>query len=315
MLGDSHIWGTEQTAPDGKMCNYPPRLFREPEKSNFSVLPSETTFPYYLDDWKETVNLGWPGAGIDTVRDRFVHHVFEQLEPDDVVIIYLPTANRTSYAMKLGIDFNDPLQDQDYLNGHSIEDYALSSENITKVNSNWHTLFKKFATDANTGSYKGGVTWAEKKYLDEIDKMNDVELKVFFNHIDTFLNLTFWNGSTRIYNLINTVKTIEKMANSKHNFNIFYVCDTNAIAQNKGNRVVKNIKKVLGEDTSKRVLQWNWNDHLNGYLMHKNNIKDKKRWIHKFGHFTKLAHKTFAESVKDKFNRIILQNEKGIIDG
>lgn len=304
MLGDSHIWGTEQTAPDGKICNYPARLFRDNNKALVqSGLPSETTFPYYLDKWKETINLGWPGGGIDTIRDRFVHYVFEQLEPDDVVMVYLPTANRTSYAMKIGIDFNDPLQDQDYLNGHSIEDYALSTENITRINSNWHTLFKKFATDANTGSYKSGVTSREKRYLNEINKMDDVQLKVFFNNIDTFLNLTLWNNSTRIYNVVNTIKTIEKMANSKDNYNAFYVCDTNIIDQNKGNNVIKNIKKALGEDTTKKVLQWNWNNHLKFYLMQKNKITDKKKWIHKYGHFTKLAHKVFAETIKEKFNR------------
>ena len=303
MLGDSHIWGTEQTAPDGKICNAPARLFRDPEKNDLSVLPSETTFPYYLDDWKETVNLGWPGGGIDTVRDRFVHHVFEQLEPDDVVIVYLPTAERTSFAMKLGIDFNDPLQDPDYLNGHSVEDYALSSENISRVNSNWHTLFKKIATDANTGSYKSGVTWLEKRYLKEIDKMNDVQLKVFFNNIDTFLNLTVWNNSTRIYNVVNTIKTIEKMANSKDNYNAFYVCDTKAIDEDKDNNVKKNINKALGEDTSKKVLQWNFQNHLKFHLMRENKITDRRKWIHKNWHFTKLAHEVFAETIKEKFKR------------
>ena len=103
MLGDSHIWGTEHIAPDGKICEYPkPLLTNHMIPAYASELPSETTFPYYLDDWKETVNLGWPGAAIDTVRDRFVHHVFEKLEPNDVVSIFIPSGSRKKYSIEIG---------------------------------------------------------------------------------------------------------------------------------------------------------------------------------------------------------------------
>lgn len=320
MLGDSHIWGTEQTAPDGKICEYPPRIYTKinspgritKQLKNTSILPSETTFPYYLDDWKETVNLGWPGAGIDTTRDRFIHKVFDILEPDDVVVMYLPTGNRTSFGMNLGSNFNDPMQSDLYLNGNDIKDYAVSPENITKVGLNWHQLFKtslgKMYKTPNKYQYNVGTTDREKRHLKILDDMNETELKVLFNNVDTFLNLTLWNQSTKIYNVINTIITIHKLANSKNNSNIFFVCDESVVDENKGNHTIKNIKKALGEDINSRILQWNWNGHIKNYLMHKNKIKDSKLWIHKYGHFTKQAHQVFAESIKDKFDRLLNVN-------
>lgn len=307
MLGDSHIWGTEHTAPDGKICEYPPKKFTS-TRLQTSKFPSETTFPYYLDDWKETVNLGWPGAGIDTIRDRFIHNVFDILEPDDVVVVYLPTGNRTSFVMNLGYNFNNPEQSDLYLKGNSIKDYALSSENITKVGMNWHQLFKTSVTLANKDQLKLGTTGREKNYLKILDDMNETELKVLFNNVDTFLNLTLWNQSTKIYNVVNTITTIYKLAKSKNNNNVFFVCDEGVVDENKGNHTIKNIKKALGKDINNRVIQWNWNGHIKNYLMPKNKIKDSKLWIHKYGHFTKQAHQVFAESIKDKFNRLL--NEK-----
>ena len=293
MLGDSHIWGTEHTAPDGKICEYPPKRFSNVELPDYaSELPSETTFPYYLDDWKETINLGWPGAGIDTVKDRFIHNVFDILEPNDVVIIYLPSANRTSYGINLGTNFDDNNHSDLYLNGRTIKEYSLSSENITKVDLNWHKKFKTLVS---------GSTGREKNHLKTLNDMNETELKVLFNNVDTFLNLTVWNQSTRIYNVINTITTINLLANSKNNHNVFFVCDESVVDE----KAIKNIKKALGDKVNETVLQWNWNRHIRKDLMQEN---DKELWIHKYGHFTKQAHQTFALSIKDKFSRLL--NEK-----
>ena len=119
-----------------------------------------------------------------------------------------------------------------------------------------------------------------------------------------------FNSSELIYNLINCVSTIDKLAKSKGCSNVFFTIDSEAIEENHQNRIVKTCKAVLGKEIASRTLCWDWKNTMNNYYFHKSKIKDKKEWWHEQGHFTKFAHEYFANTVKDKFNTMRITNEK-----
>ena len=137
MLGDSHIWGTEQKDKNGQIVDYPLPVYnnREPDMSN---LPSETTWPYFLDDWKQVHNLSRPGFGVDYIRHSFVHEVYDILEPDDVVTIYFPPGNRKSFSQRLSNIFTNRTPHDKI---KSLKHYTFSPDNMRKLNRNWPDTF------------------------------------------------------------------------------------------------------------------------------------------------------------------------------
>lgn len=304
MVGDSHIWGTEQTAPDGKICEYPAKLFslKDGDKKEKSDLPSETTYPYFLDDWDETYNYSWPGHGVDFVTNQFIHRIFDKLEPNDVVSIFFPTGTRRKYQIRLAELFNNSLTyTADYLDGRSLEEFVFANENQQKVNNNWHLNFKELV---EMQSDREGYSDTDKDAIERFLKLNDTQLKALFLDVDMFLNLTFNNSSSQIYQMIDAVKTIEKLANSKGNHNVFYVVDSSTFDENKNNNVVKHVKKVLGDQVSSRVLNWDWANMMEFYYFVRSKTKDIKEWMHEEGHFTAKAHEYFADQIRFKFNAL-----------
>lgn len=303
MLGDSHIWGTEQTAPDGKICEYPEKIFstKDEEMMKYSESPSEGTYPYYLDDWNETHNLSWPGHGVDFVLQQFIHKVFERLEPNDVVSIYFPTGNRKKYQIRIADAFNKSHTNYNFLKGRTLEEFVFAPENQMKINRNWHTNFKE---SIQLQKDREGYSDTDKDAIERFSKLSDTELKALFLDVDMFLHLTFYSSSSQIYQMIDAVKTIEMMAKSKGCSNVFYVVDSSTFDENKGNNVVKHVKQVLGEQVSARILNWDWAYMMEFYYFAKSDTKDKKEWMHEQGHFTKKAHHYFADQIRSKFNQL-----------
>ena len=303
MLGDSHIWGTEQKDRNGKIVDYPLPVYnnREPDMSN---LPSETTWPYFLDDWKQVHNLSRPGFGVDYIRHTFVHEVFDILEPDDVVTVYFPPGNRKLYSQRLSNVYNN---DTPHDKIKSLKHYTFSSDNMRKLNRNWPDTFRgniQVKTDEEL------VSGFDRSSTERFLKFNDTEYKQFVLNVDTFLDLTFFNSSSMIYQLLDTLLIIEKMANCKGNNNIFYVIDSKTLWDEPNNDVKENIKTVLGEKVSERILNWNWIFDMEFDFFKQSGTKDIKEWMHPEGHFTKEAHLYFADLVKEKVNMIRVQNEK-----
>ena len=303
MLGDSHIWGTEQKDRNGKIVDYPLPVYnnREPDMSN---LPSETTWPYFLDDWKQVHNLRRPGFGVDFIRHTFVHEVFDILEPDDVVTVYFPPGNRKLYSQRLSNVYNN---DTPHDKIKSLKHYTFSADNMRKMNRNWPDTFRgniQVKTDEEL------VSGFDRSSTERFLKFNDTEYKQFVLNVDTFLDLTFFNSSSMIYQLLDTLLIIEKMANSKGNNNIFYVIDSKTLWDEPNNDVKENIKTVLGEKVSERILNWNWIFDMEFDFFKQSGTKDIKEWMHPEGHFTKEAHLYFADLVKEKVNMIRVQNEK-----
>ena len=288
MLGDSHIWGTEQKDRNGKIVDYPLPVYnnREPDMSN---LPSETTWPYFLDDWKQVHNLSRPGFGVDYIRHTFVHEVFDILEPDDVVTVYFPPGNRKLYSQRLSNVYNN---DTPHDKIKSLKHYTFSADNMRKMNRNWPDTFRgniQVKTDEEL------VSGFDRSSTERFLKFNDTEYKQFVLNVDTFLD---------------TLLIIEKMANSKGNNNIFYVIDSKTLWDEPNNDVKENIKTVLGEKVSERILNWNWIFDMEFDFFKQSGTKDIKEWMHPEGHFTKEAHLYFADLVKEKVNMIRVQNEK-----
>ena len=303
MLGHSHIWGTEQKDRNGKIVDYPLPVYnnREPDMSN---LPSETTWPYFLDDWKQVHNLSRPGFGVDYIRHTFVHEVFDILEPDDVVTVYFPPGNRKLYSQRLSNVYNN---DTPHDKIKSLKHYTFSADNMRKMNRNWPDTFRgniQVKTDEEL------VSGFDRSSTERFLKFNDTEYKQFVLNVDTFLDLTFFNSSSMIYQLLDTLLIIEKMANSKGNNNIFYVIDSKTLWDEPNNDVKENIKTVLGEKVSERILNWNWIFDMEFDFFKQSGTKDIKEWMHPEGHFTKEAHLYFADLVKEKVNMIRVQNEK-----
>lgn len=307
MLGDSHIWGTEQKDKNGQIVDYPLPVYnnREPDMSN---LPSETTWPYFLDDWKQVHNLSRPGFGVDYIRHCFVHEVFDMLEPDDVVTVYFPPGNRKSFSQRLSNIFtNRTPHDKIKSLKKSLKHYTFSPDNMRKLNRNWPDTFH---TNVLTATDEELVTEFDRLSTERFKKFNDTEYKQFVLDVDTFLNLTFYNSSSMIYQLLDTIEIIEKMSKSKGNNNVFYVIDSKTLWDEPNDDVKENIKSVLGEKTTKRILNWNWIFDMEFKFFKQSGTKDIKDWMHPEGHFTKEAHLYFADLVKEKVNMIRVQNEK-----
>ena len=303
MLGDSHIWGTEQKDKNGQTVDYPLPVYntRDPDMSN---LPSETTWPYFLDDWKQVHNLSRPGFGVDYIRHTFVHEVFDILEPDDVVTVYFPPGNRKLYSQRLSNVYNN---DTPHDKIKSLKHYTFSADNMRKMNRNWPDTFRDNVHIKTDEELVSGI---DRSSTERFLKFNDTEYKQFVLNVDTFLDLTFFNSSSMIYQLLDTLLIIEKMANSKGNNNIFYVIDSKTLWDEPNNDVKENIKTVLGEKVSERILNWNWIFDMEFDFFKQSGTKDIKEWMHPEGHFTKEAHLYFADLVKEKVNMIRVQNEK-----
>ena len=303
MVGDSHIWGTEQTAPDGKICEYPAKLFSTKDEfmSKKSDLPSETTYPYFLDDWNETYNYAWPGQGVDFITNQFVHKIFDQLEPNDVVSVYFPTGNRKKYQIRLADVFNKSHANYDFLDGNTLEQFVFAAENQMKINRNWHVNFKEVI---ELQADREGYSDTDKDAIERFLRLNDTQMKALFLDVDMFMNLTFNNSSSQIFQMIDSVKTIEKLANSKGNYNVFYVVDSSTFDENRNNNVVKHVKQVLGDQVTKRILNWDWAYMMEFYYFVRSKTKDKKEWMHEEGHFTAKAHEYFADQIRSKFNQL-----------
>lgn len=303
MLGDSHIWGTEQKDKNGQIVDYPLPVYnnRDPD---FSNLPSETTWPYFLDDWKQIHNLSRPGFGVDYIRHTFVHEVFDMLEPDDVVTVYFPPGNRKLYSQRLSNVYNN---DTPHDKIKSLKHYTFSADNMRKVNRNWPDTFRD---NIHTKTDEELVSGFDRSSTERFLRFNDTEYKQFVLNVDTFLDLTFYNSSSMIYQLLDTLLIIEKMANSKGNNNIFYVIDSKTLWDEPSDDVKENIKTVLGEKVSERILNWNWIFDMEFDIFKQSGTKDIKEWMHPEGHFTKEAHLYFANLIKEKVNVIRVQNEK-----
>lgn len=303
MLGDSHIWGTEQKDKNGQIVDYPLPVYnnRDPD---FSNLPSETTWPYFLDDWKQVHNLSRPGFGVDYIRHTFVHEVFDMLEPDDVVTVYFPPGNRKLYSQRLSNVYNN---DTPHDKIKSLKHYTFSADNMRKVNRNWPDTFRD---NIHTKTDEELVSGFDRSSTERFLRFNDTEYKQFVLNVDTFLDLTFYNSSSMIYQLLDTLLIIEKMANCKGNNNIFYVIDSKTLWDEPSDDVKENIKTVLGEKVSERILNWNWIFDMEFDIFKQSGTKDIKEWMHPEGHFTKEAHLYFADLIKEKVNVIRVQNEK-----
>ena len=303
MLGDSHIWGTEQKDKNGQIVDYPLPVYnnRDPD---FSNLPSETTWPYFLDDWKQVHNLSRPGFGVDYIRHTFVHEVFDMLEPDDVVTVYFPPGNRKLYSQRLSNIYNN---DSPHDKIKSLKHYTFSADNMRKVNRNWPDTFRD---NIHTKTDEELVSGFDRSSTERFLRFNDTEYKQFVLNVDTFLDLTFYNSSSMIYQLLDTLLIIEKMANCKGNNNIFYVIDSKTLWDEPSDDVKENIKTVLGEKVSERILNWNWIFDMEFDIFKQSGTKDIKEWMHPEGHFTKEAHLYFADLIKEKVNVIRVQNEK-----
>ena len=303
MLGDSHIWGTEQKDKNGQIVDYPLPVYNNRDP-NFSNLPSETTWPYFLDDWKQVHNLSRPGFGVDYIRHTFVHEVFDMLEPDDVVTVYFPPGNRKLYSQRLSNVYNN---DTPHDKIKSLKHYTFSADNMRKVNRNWPDTFRD---NIHTKTDEELVSGFDRSSTERFLRFNDTEYKQFVLNVDTFLDLTFYNSSSMIYQLLDTLLIIEKMANSKGNNNIFYVIDSKTLWDEPSDDVKENIKTVLGEKVSERILNWNWIFDMEFDIFKQSGTKDIKEWMHPEGHFTKEAHLYFADLIKEKVNVIRVQNEK-----
>ena len=303
MLGDSHIWGTEQKDKNGQIVDYPLPVYnnRDPDMSN---LPSETTWPYFLDDWKQVHNLSRPGFGVDYIRHSFVHEVFDMLEPNDVVTVYFPPGNRKLYSQRLSNVYNN---DTPHDKIKSLKHYTFSSYNMRKLNRNWPDTFRD---NVHIKTDEELVSGFDRSSTERFRRFNDTEYKQFVLNVDTFLDLTFYNSSSMIYQLLDTLLIIEKMANCKGNNNIFYVIDSKTLWDEPSDDVKENIKTVLGEKVSERILNWNWIFDMEFKFFKQSDTKDIKEWMHPEGHFTKEAHLYFADLVKEKVNMIRVQNEK-----
>ena len=191
MLGDSHIWGTEQKDKNGQIVDYPLPVYnnRDPD---FSNLPSETTWPYFLDDWKQIHNLSRPGFGVDYIRHTFVHEVFDMLEPDDVVTVYFPPGNRKLYSQRLSNVYNN---DTPHDKIKSLKHYTFSADNMRKVNRNWPDTFRD---NIHTKTDEELVSGFDRSSTERFLRFNDTEYKQFVLNVDTVLDLTFYNSSSLI---------------------------------------------------------------------------------------------------------------------
>ena len=299
MLGDSNIWGTEHTAPDGKLCEWPvPGI--EPVDPKYSKLPSETTYPYFLDDWKETVNLSWPGFGIDFVVDRFIHKILDQLEPDDVVSVFLPNNARKMYARpRLSSLFNEK-DFEGVLKEKTPEEVVFNPAILGKVNNVWSEIILDEVQKSNIP----GLTDNDHEAYERFLSFDETRRKQFYIDADLFMSLTFYNSATQIYNVINSIITIERLARAKKCPNIFYVVGSDSLDQNtKNNTTIKNIKTVLGKDICERILCWDWHQKMNNFYFYRSKTKDKKEWRHEGLHFTAFAHKFFADQIKVQFQK------------
>ena len=304
MLGDSNIWGTEHIAPDGKICESPYLSMVEIDPK-YSKLPSETTYPYFLDDWKETVNLAWPGFGIDYVVDRFIHKILDPLEPDDVVSVFLPMNARKMYARPRLSSFFNEKDFEGVLKDKTIDEVVFTPSVLGKVNNRWTEIIENEVLehkDVVKGFDRHGLTNNDKEAYERFLSFDSTRKKQFFIDSDLFMRLTFYNSATQIYNLINAIVTIERLARAKKCPNIFYVIASDSIDQNTNNNAtIKNIKTVLGKDICERILCWDWHNKMKGYYFHKSKIKDKKQWQHEGLHHTAFAHQYFADQIKAQF--------------
>lgn len=299
MLGDSHIWGTEQTSPDGLICDWPEGGYNK----GYSNLPSETTFPYFLDDWKEVVNLSWPGFGIDFIVDRFIHKVFDQLEPDDNIVIYLPTGARKMYAKTFVSQIYNQKRDKDFFEQHPLSDHLHSGNVLEKYNAKWPEIFyNTLIHDYDDYLIRNGLTDNDKQAFEELLSLSETQRKKWLMDSILFMNLTFNRSANQIYNALNAIVTIDKLAKSKDCHNVFFVIDTSTIDTNTQNITIRNARLALGKDISKKILCTDWTEKMINFYFAKSKIKDKKRWIHSEGHFTKIAHEYFANQIKDQFD-------------
>lgn len=295
MLGDSFIWGTEQMSPDGKECSYPPRKYNRNinlrEHLKLSQLPSEKTWPYFIDDWHTTVNLADTGHGIDLVKHRFTHEVFPILEPDDTVFVYLPTLFRKKYTANIARLMND-ITKKDELIYNDIKSFLLDNSGQQKFNRNWFEVFMEklgnelYFTDKENDS---------KEFL---NNLNDQKKKEAFIYIDSILDLTIHSTDNMIFDIADCILTLELMAEAKGCSNVFYVLETNGFSKN----IKDNILKAIGKPASSRIICWHWVNHMLKLRVKKK--KTEKEWIHQEGHFTDLAHRMFANDVKDQVNRL-----------
>ena len=302
MLGDSHIWGTEQTAPDGLICDWP-----HGNRKGFSNLPSETTFPYFLDDWKEVVNLAWPGFGVDFVVDRFIHKVFDILEPDDNIVIFMPTGTRKLYAKSSVSDIFNQIRHKDFFEENPLEDHIFRAEVFEKYNSTWPEI----CYDDIVYEYKknNGFTDNDDEAFEEFLSFNETQRMKWIMDSILFMNLTFNNSANQIFNALNAIVTIDKLAKSKGCPNVFFVIDTSAIDTNTQNITIRNMKYALGKKISERILCTDWSVKMHSFYFHKSKIKDKERWVHPEGHFTNTAHEFFARQIKVQFDLRRKDNE------
>ena len=299
MLGDSNIWGTEHTAPDGKICESP-YLGMDDIDPKYSKLPSETTYPYFLDDWKEIVNLAWPGFGIDYVVDRFIHKILDPLEPDDVVSVFLPMNTRKMYARpRLSSFFNDK-DFEGRLKDKTIDEVVFTPSVLGKVNNRWTEIIED---EVQRNNDRPGLTDNDNEAYKRFLSFNSTRRKQFFIDSDLFMRLTFYNSATQIYNVINAIITIERLAQAKKCPNIFYVIASDSFDENKNNTTVKNVRTVLGKDICERILCWDWHEKMKRFYFHKSKIKDMKQWQHEGLHFTAFAHQYFADQIKVQFQK------------
>ena len=295
MLGDSFIWGTEHTAPDGKICNFPPRKYnrKDPKDQQFSELPSEKTWPYFIDDWQETVNLADTGHGIDLVRQRFTHEIFPVLEPDDTVFVYLPTLYRKKYANNIVRLMNDIRPGGvDRLINNNEKNWLLDHSHQLKFNNNWYDVFMD--TQVQDAHY---FTDRENRSAEFLRNLNDVEKKQAFLYITSIFDLTINSTDNMIFDVADCIITIDSMAQAKGCSNVFYAIETNGFSE----KIRDFVMKTVGE-TKQRVICWHWVNRM--LKMRKEYKKTEKEWICPDGHFTELAHQMFANEIKDDINRL-----------
>ena len=298
ILGDSHIWGTEHTSPDGLACEWPGA---NKINKGYSDLPSETTFPYFLDDWKQVINLAWPGFGVDYVVERFIHDIFDKLEPDDNVVVFLPNGTRKMYAKELISNIFNQKRDKDYFDDKPLGDLIFNGGSLDKFNQSWPETFPEDVV--REYEVNGGFTKSDDDAVNEFKSLDKTQRLKWLMDSALFMNLTYLSSASQIYNALNAILTIDKLAKAKGCYNTFFIIDSGAYDTDDRIITNNNIKNALGKDISDRILESNWSDNMIDYYFHKSKIKDIKDWMHEEDHFTAFAHKFFAEHIKNRFNK------------